>query len=78
MKLYEVVYEEDGRTITAPGISETQVKRARLYYAAESAEAVWEAIADLRSDPERTFMGLGEIAPLVTVITGVDSTGGSS
>lgn len=68
MKLYEVTFEEDGKTVKAPGVSETVVRRMRTYYAAESVEAVWEAIAPFRADPERTFIGLGEIAPLVTVI----------
>lgn len=68
MKLFEVRYEEDGRTIKAPGISETEIKQCRLYYVAESIEAVWIAITDIHDDPEKRLIAVGEVWPLVTII----------
>lgn len=68
MKLWQVTYEADGHTVKAPGVSETEIKRNSLYYAADTAEQVWEAIADLRADPERRFFSLSEALPLVIVL----------
>lgn len=68
MKLFEVKYEEDGRTVKAPGVSETAVNRCSLYYAAASMAPVWAATESLRADPERQFMGIAEVLPLVTVL----------
>lgn len=68
MKLFTVRYEEDGKTVKAPGVSETVVRQCDLHFAAKSIEAVWDAIADIRADPERRLMFISETAPLVTVL----------
>jgi len=68
VKLWQVTYETDGKTVKAPGISETEIKRPALYYAAETAEQVWHAIAEMRSDPERRFYSLTEVLPSVIVL----------
>lgn len=77
MKVYEVVYETDGQTVKAPGISETECHRCSVYFAAETPEAVWNAITDLRLDPERHFVSLIEIMPAITVV-GADNGRGES
>jgi hypothetical protein len=77
MKLYEYKYEEDGKTVKAPGVSETEIKTCSLYYAAESEEAVWAATADLRYDPEKRFRSIAEVLPLVMVLP-TDPTSGSN
>lgn len=74
MKLYEVKYEEDGQTLKAPGISETEIKRCSLYYAAESLVEVWEATEYLRKDPERRYVSIAEVLPAVVVIPPSTST----
>jgi hypothetical protein len=73
MKLFEVRYETDGQTIKAPGICETEVKRISEYYAAESIEAVWIAIANIHDDPEKRLIAIGEVWPLVTIIPASES-----
>ena len=68
MKLFTVRYEEDGKTVKAPGVCETVIRQCDLHFAAESIETVWEEIVDIRSDPERRLMYVAESAPLVTVL----------
>lgn len=68
MKLFTVRYEEDGRTVKAPGVSETVIRQCDLHFAAKSMEEVWEAVADIRADPERRLVYITESAPLVTVL----------
>jgi hypothetical protein len=68
MLLFEVRYEENGRTVTAPGVSETEIRNCTVWYAAESIEAVWKAVAHLRDDPEKRFTGIMQALPLVMVI----------
>lgn len=69
MQLFEVVFEMDGNTVKAPGVVETEVQRYKYYYAASSAERVWEAIATMRDDPERVFISIGQALPMVTVLS---------
>jgi len=69
MRLHEVKYKEDCRRVKAPGVSETEVKVCSLYYAAETPEAVWDSIADIRADPERRFKSIAEVLPLLTVVS---------
>lgn len=68
MRVFRVVTEEDGKTITAPGISETERKRAEYRYAAENISEVWEAIAFLREDQERDIIAIHEEHPGITVL----------
>jgi len=69
MKVYEVTFEVPGKTIKAPGISETELKREQTYYAADSVVEVWEAIQHLLNDPERSFLGIVERLPAITVLS---------
>ena len=73
MKLFRVIDETDGATTREPGKSSTEILRLETLYAAESIEAVWEAIAWMRNDPERTVMAVAEIAPMVAIIPQRDS-----
>lgn len=68
MRLFEVKYQEDGKTVKAPGVSETTINTCSLYYAAESLVEVWDATGHLRDDPEKQFKSIAEVLPLVTVI----------
>jgi len=74
MKLFTVRYEEDGKTVKAPGVSETVIHQCDLHFAAESIDVVWNAIADIRTDPERRLIYLVETAPLVTVLPSIKAT----
>jgi len=80
MKLFGVIYEVPGVTLKAPGISETEIKRVQLWFAAEIIDEVWTATAYIRDDPEKTFISISEAAELVTVIRstpdGGDERGG--
>lgn len=58
MNCYRVVSERDGATTKEPGKTSTEILRESHYYAAESIDEVWEAIAWLRNDPERTMIAL--------------------
>lgn len=68
MKLFEVKYEEDGRTVKAPGVSETTINSCSLFYAAETIEAVWEAVEDLRASEDRRLTMIRECVQLVNVL----------
>jgi hypothetical protein len=68
MKLFQVDYETDGKTIKEPGIVTTEIKRVTMRYAAQDICEVWEAIGYIRDDEELTLIGVYEIAPQVTVL----------
>lgn len=70
MSLYKVQWEEDVRTVKAPGVSETQLKVCEHYYVADSFDAAWEAIADIRNDPEgrKQFRSIGDCCVGVTIV----------
>jgi hypothetical protein len=68
MKLWQVIFETDGPTVKAPGVSSTEIKRETSLYLADSAEIVWDAIAERRADPEFSFVSLAQAAPMVTVL----------
>jgi hypothetical protein len=61
VRIFEVNYETDGRTIKEPGVTETVIKNVVSYYGADSFDEVWAAIEDVRNDPEKSFKGLREI-----------------
>ena len=69
MKCFEVLFERGGLTVKAPGVSETELRRELLYYAADSMADVWAAIADLVADPERHLISITERLPQITVLT---------
>jgi hypothetical protein len=68
MKIYLVVTEEDGRTVRAPGVSETERKRMQYRFAANTMARVWDHIAWLRNDPELEIIGVYEEQPSITVL----------
>lgn len=68
MRVYRVVTEEDGHTVKAPGVSETERKRLEWRYAAHSIGEVWDAIKFLRDDPEREVIAVHEEHPAIEVI----------
>ena len=68
MKVYRVVYEEDGETTTEPGKRATEIRRVDLRYAAEKINQVWEAIDWLLNDEERTVIAIVEESPAITVL----------
>jgi len=68
MKLYQVSYNEDGRTIKASGVTETEIRRCDLFFAAESIEKVWEATQWVRDDEEKEFIHVGEVCSSIQVL----------
>lgn len=68
MKLFEVIFERDGLTVKAPGITETERKRQHSYYVADNVESVWDAIAHYRNDPESEFISMREACSSVTIL----------
>ena len=68
MKVYRVVYEEDGETTAEQGKRSTEIRRVEVRYAANTINQVWEAIDWLLSDEERTIIAILEEAPAITVL----------
>lgn len=68
MRVFEVIWEEDGRTIKEPGVTETIIKKVSAYYGADSFDAVFTATDWIRKDPERAFKGIHEVLQTVTVV----------
>lgn len=68
MKVFLVTTEQDGRTIKAPGISETERKRFEYRYGADTMQQVWDAIAFLRENPEVDILAIHEEYPAITII----------
>ena len=69
MKVFLVVFENDGETIREPGRVSTEIKRMDIRYSADSMEQVWNAIEWLRNDPECTIMAIVEESPSITVLS---------
>ena len=69
MKCYEVIFERDGFSVKAPGVTETEIRRESIYYAAVSMESVWGALEDLINDPERTLISIAELLPMIVVVS---------
>ena len=65
-----MVTERDGKTVKAPGVSETVRRREELRYAADGIDQVWTAIEWLRIDPECDLMAVYEEHPAITVLGG--------
>ena len=72
MKIYQVVSDRDGETTREPGKHNTEIVREVLRYAADSIEDVWDAIEWIRTDQERTLIGVFEEHPSVTVLNKVE------
>ena len=68
MKVYRVVYEEDGETTTEPSKRATEIIRIELRYVAENISQVWEAIDWLLNDREKRLIALVEESPAITVL----------
>lgn len=68
MKVFQAIFECDGLTVKAPGVSETSTRRESMLYAAKNVDAVLKHIKYKLRDPEKTFVSLAEIAPLIQVI----------
>jgi hypothetical protein len=68
MKVFRVVTERDGKTVKAPGVSETEIKREEWRYAADSIEQVWDCIARFITDPECTVIAMHEEHPAITIL----------
>lgn len=68
MKVFRVVTEHDGATTKEPGKISTEIVRSEFRYAANTMQEVWDEIAWLRNDPERTLIALIEEAPAITVV----------
>lgn len=68
MKVYRVVYEQDGETTRVPGKVSTEINRVEVRYAAEHIAAVWDGIDWLRNDEEITIIAILEEAPSITVL----------
>jgi hypothetical protein len=74
MKVYVVRVERDGRTVKAPGVSETEIKREDFLYAADSINRVWDAIEAIRMDPEAHLIGVWEQHPSIQVLNEAGGT----
>ena len=68
LKVFEVVYETDGLTVKAPGVSETEVKKCSILYAASSITDVVSEIKWLLDDPTKTVVGISEVCPSIVVL----------
>jgi hypothetical protein len=70
MSLFEVKWEEDGKTVKAPGVSQTEIKVCSHWYVARDIDQVWEAIADIRHDPEgrRRLLSIAEAVVGITIL----------
>ena len=68
MKLYKVMYDEDGRTVKGDGITQTQLMSTTLFIAASSMEQVWEFTKDIREDPEKEFKSISVVVESVRVL----------
>ena len=71
MKVFRVVIERDGKTIKAPGITETEIKREEFRYAANTIQEVWTQIGFRLEDPECTVIALHEEHPAIHVLAAV-------
>ena len=75
MRVYNVRVERDGKTIKAPGVSETEIKVEDHLFAARSISEVWDAIEAIRMDPEAHLIGVWEQHPSIQVLNETDSSG---
>jgi len=76
MKVFRVVIERNGATTKEPGKVSTELMREEFRYAAETMQEVWDKIAWLRNDPERTLLVVHEEAPAITVFQPASWIGG--
>jgi hypothetical protein len=58
MKTFRVVTERDGAITKRPGETITPIVRTDIRYCAESIDAVWEIIKNLRHDPDVTLVAI--------------------
>lgn len=70
MKVYRIVYEEDGEITGKPGKRATEIRRVELRYAASNIILVLAAIDWLLNDEEKTIIAIIEEAPAITILEG--------
>lgn len=70
MKTFQVITERDGKTTREPGETTTKIIRECRIYAAEAIQEIWDAIENIRSDPEQTLVAIIEEHPVITVLGG--------
>lgn len=70
MPLYEVKWEEDGKTVKAPGVCQTEVRVCSHWYVARDFDQVWTHIEDIRHDPEerKHFLSIAECRIGLTIL----------
>lgn len=68
MKVFRVVVERDGKTVKAPGISETEIKREETRYAADTIQEVWSQIDRFLNDPECLVIAVHEEHPAIVIV----------
>lgn len=68
MRLFEVIYEEDGKTIKEPGITQTEIKQVSACFVASSMENLLKHIEYIRIDPEKDLKQIREVVSSVTII----------
>lgn len=68
MKVFAVQVERDGKTVKAPGVSETVIRKEEFLFAAKTLGEVWEAIEFIRNDPEAHLIGVWEQYPSIQVL----------
>lgn len=70
MPLFEVRWEEDGKTVKAHGVSETEINSCSHLYVARDFDQVWDAILHIRRDPKqrRRLWSIAEIKAGVTIL----------
>ena len=66
MKVFEVEIHGDGLRVKAPGVSEIEIKKEFMYFAADSIDAVWHHV-------KQQYLHDGE--ELKTVRTVIESVG---
>lgn len=76
MSLFKVCWEEDGKVIKEPGIVTTELTRCEHFYVADTLETVWNAIGDIRNDPEqrKRLVSLADCSVGITVLTDQESS----
>ena len=68
MKIFRVVTERDGATFKQTGEVKTEIVREELRYVANTIQEVWDEIAWIRADSEKTLLAVHEESPAVTVL----------
>ncbi len=68
MKIFRVVFEQDGETKKEPGKTTTDIHRTTIFFAAHTIERVWKALEQKRWSGE-VLVEISEAAPAITILT---------